>query len=136
MLYFFLVSVACFSITRLLNYGYLSISKVVIQADIEGPPPPNCYCGMCGTRYMAAIKGCEYRHGHNTASRLFFRIRRLMVAIKGCGYRYGHNTAGFMVPDTFSYLLLFLIIFIITKGLWPREDPDLNPEKNVRIRRP
>ena len=31
---------------------------------------------MCGTRYMAAIKGCEYR--------------------------YGHNTAGFMVPDTFS----------------------------------
>jgi len=25
-----------------------------------------------------------------------------MAAIKGCEYRYGHNTAGFMVLDTFS----------------------------------
>jgi len=25
-----------------------------------------------------------------------------MAAIKGCEYRYGHNTEGFMVPDTFS----------------------------------
>ena len=33
---------------------------------------------------------------------MFFRIRRLMAAIKGCEYRYGHNTEGFMVPDTFS----------------------------------
>jgi hypothetical protein len=50
----------------------------------------------------AAIKGCEYRHGYNTASWLFFRIRRLMAAIKVCEYRYGHNTAGSMVTDTFS----------------------------------
>ena len=35
----FLVSVACFSITILLNYGSLNISKVVFQVDIEGPPP-------------------------------------------------------------------------------------------------
>jgi hypothetical protein len=109
--FIFLVSVACFSITILLNYG---------------PPPPNCfaslffigYIGHCrvweqqGLKQLnftlcimvttlrdvyqvhAAIKGCEYRHGYNTASRLFFRIWRLMAAIKGFEYRYGHNTAG------------------------------------------